>query len=99
MIDEKRMEQEKVRESEEREKTIRSLATKMMNRAKECMDDDRVDERKLRQFQAVLEEKAAKLRQLNGEILNYLYGTDAEDEICENEAEKGHEIQENLTYL
>ena len=45
-----------------------------------------------------MEEKSAKLKELESEILGYFYETDTEDDICENEAKQAHEIQENITY-
>ena len=45
-----------------------------------------------------MEEKSAKLKELDSEILGDLYETDTEDDICENEAEQAQEIQENITY-
>ena len=81
-------------------RTIRSLATKLVNKVKECLDEasDGVDDRKLRQFRAALKEKSIVLKELDKEILNYLYTTGAEDEICENEAEQASEIQEKIDY-
>eukprot|EP00795_Rhopilema_esculentum_P001369 gene1369-15774_t len=94
------MDEERVNTAKKERRTIRSLATKLVNKVKECLDEasDGVDDRKLRQFRAALKEKSIILKELDKEILNYLYTTDAEDEICENEAEQASEIQEKIDY-
>eukprot|EP00795_Rhopilema_esculentum_P009774 gene9774-18308_t len=94
------MDEERVNTAKKERRTIRSLATKLVNKVKECLDEasDGVDDRKLRQFRAALKEKSILLKELDKEVLNYLYTTDAEDEICENEAEQASEIQEKIDY-
>eukprot|EP00795_Rhopilema_esculentum_P009986 gene9986-18610_t len=94
------MDEERVNTAKKERRTIRSLATKLVNKVKECLDDasDGVDDRKLRQFRAALKETSIILKELDKEILNYLYTTDTEDEICENEAEQASEIQEKIDY-
>ena len=94
------MDEERVNRVRKERKTIRSLTTKLINKVKECLDEtsDGVDDRKLRQFQTALEEKSERLKELDSEILNCLYTTDSEDNICENEAEQAQEIQENIIY-
>ena len=73
---------------------------KLINKVKQYVEEagDGVDDHKLRQFQVALEEKTAKLKELDSEILGYLYEIDTEDDICENEAKQAQEIQENITY-
>ena len=86
--------------SRKKRRTTRGLVTKLLTKVKESLEEETeaVDQRKLRQFEIDLKEKAECLKELDETVLNNLFDTDADEETCGNEAEEANAIQEKITY-
>ena len=74
-----------------RRRTVRSLATKLLTKIEEALEEDDIDSRKLQQFAIDLKEKRDKLKQLDENILERMYHADEIDEAPDAEAGRFHE--------
>ena len=73
---------EEIERVRKRRGTARGLVTKLLAKIQHCLEQERaeVDQRKLKQFQADLKEKAESLKHFDYTILDSLFDGDTDDD-------------------